>query len=510
MNRFPNPLTVISSSEFENSLEHIHKHGYSMPVYSSELKNASGITITDNYIEQDLRHSYLKDCRVEASDFTNAVFADSKCIHTDFKNIKYKHTNVEYCTFDNCKFIDSKREKPYIGTNFSFSNFIGCNFQGITISNSTLDSVSFDNTSFENVNIKMSTIENSKFQNCNFENVELCDLNLCFSEFDKVHMHKVSLPFYQLPYTFGGLNYFLHTDEDVYIGADEQGGSILCSEQYRLLLPDIINYYKYYEEYFPIANIYMACDELQSAYETITMGIEVASHQKDFRMLYFLCRLTADSHMFTYRQLQALYDRIYDTGTFGLMTDYEKKSYFTHLGRIRKTLLFNDSQRITLEFRMMTNIDDTDAPRLGLLIAEIEKLFSIFNEGEISYNIEMKHQCPWEIIYIVIANLSQIQYILNALSAIVAPADQVISFVNNCTELMGHLFPHKQTLPVETEQDQEIKAQQLVLMKQQEEMNKQQMRINQLRIENMQNRLITSNRFLMEQEISVQASYHIK
>lgn len=510
MNTNWNSLIVPDDLEFEDSLNHIKESGYNMPIYSSVLKDASGIEIPFNFVEDDVRRSTLTDCIVSESDFSRAVFADSRCFHTEFKNITFQHTNVEYCNFDSCSFVDENRTKPYIGTNFSFSNFINCQFNGIEIKNSTLDSVSFDSSKFENARIFMSTVENSKFQNCSFDNVELCDLNLCFSEFEKVRMRHVSLPFYQLPYVFGGICYFLHTDDDVYIGPDEPGGVTLRPEQYRRLLPDIVTYFKRYNEYFPIANIYMACDEKQLAFETIIHGIEMASHRKDFRMLKFLCKLAADTHMFTYKQLQSLYDRIYDAATFGHMTDYEKKSYFIHLGSIRKLLLFNDSQKTTLEFRMITNIENTDSERLGIFIAQIETIFSVFQGCDVTYNIEMKHQCPWEIIYVIIGSMPQIQCLLNSLLAVLSPANTVISLVNNCISLVKNLSRKPEPVCQETELDKTIKRQQLVLMKQEEEKNRQQLYLNSLQIEALEHQLLQANQVLLNNNITAESFYHIK
>lgn len=510
MNTNWNSLLAPNDSEFENSLNRIKKSGYSMPIYSSVLKNASGIKIPFDFVEEDVRRSDITDCKVYGSDFSRAVFADSRCFETEFKNITLKHTNVEYCNFDSCDFIDENKSKPYIGTNFSFSNFINCQFDGIEIKNSTLDSVSFDNSRFENTRIYMSTVENTKFQNCLFYNVQLCDLNLCFSEFEQVHMQNVSLPFYQLPYVFGGMHYFLHTDDNVYIGPDEPGGSILRPEQYRQLLPDIVTYFKKYNEYFPVANIYMACEEYQLAFETIIHGIEMASHRKDFRMLKFLCKLAADTHMFTYKQLQSLYDRIYDAATFGYMTDYEKKSYFIHLGTIRKLLLFNDAQRATLEFRMLTNIENSDSERLGIFIAQIENIFSIFQDQNIIYNIEMKHQCPWEVIYVVIGAMPQIQCILNSLLAVLAPTGNVLSFINTCISLVKNLCSKKDNNYHESELDKQIKEQQLVLLKQEEEKNRQQLYLNSLEIQNLEQQLLHANQIFYQNNITATPSYHFK
>lgn len=513
-----NFLMPPTSLEFEESINRIKNCGFDMPVFSSELKNASGLKISNSYIEADVRRSDLTDCEFIDSDFSRAVLADSRCFNTKFRNVILHHSNVEYCHFYSCDFIDESQSQPYIGTNFSFSDFINCSFKGVEIKNSTLDSVSFDNSEFENTAISMSTIENSKFKNCLLRNVNLCDLNLCFSDFENVKMEQVALPFYQLPYVFNGVDYFLHTNDNVYIGPDASAGSILRPEEYRRLLPDVITYFKKYNEYFPVANIYIACDKKQYAFETIVLGIEMASHKKDFRMLKFLCKLAADSNMFTYLQLQSLYDKIYDVSAFGYMTDYEKKSYFIHLGSIRRTLLFNDSQKNTLEFRMLTNIDNSESERLGILIVQIEKIFSIFqehntledNSSNITYNIEMKHQCPWEIIYIIIGSMPYIQCILQSLSALMTPTNNVLALINNCINLTKHLFTKPESTSQENGLDAEIKQQQLILLKQDETLKQQQIYMNSLNISLLEKQLLESRQLLANQNIFVQTSYHIK
>lgn len=502
-------LTTVSQNAFENSLKKIEKFGFYMPTYSIELRDAKNLIIDQDYKNQDLRHSSFTGCQVTGANFRNAVLADSKCNNTVFEDIRLYHTNVEYCNFNSCKFIDEKRANPFIGTNFSFSNFIDCELVGIEIANSTLDSVTFYNTDFHNARIFMSTVENSKFQKCSFKNVELCDLNLCFSDFENVHMDHVSFPFYQLPYVFGGLQYFLHTDEDVFIGAEDSNGKILYPDQYKQLLPDIINYFKFYNDFFPIANIYMACGELSLAYETIILGIKQSAKQKDFRMLKFLCKLAADTHMFSSKQLQALYDQIYDAASFGNLTDFERKNYFINLGVIRELLLFNDKQKATLEYRLKTNIDNTDSNRLGILLSEIENIFTIFRDEDITYRIELKHQCPWDIIYVIIASAPQLECLIQAFAAMVGPANSLVSLINNCINLAKVIFKHtSEAEPLE--EDKEIKKHQLNVLKQQEILNEQQIYINNLKIKQLENSLIQSNRIIYDNGISATTSYHIK
>lgn len=509
-------LLTVSEDAFANSLKRIEKFGYYLPTYSIKLKDAKNLVIDQNYKNQDLRHSSFTDCQVTGANFQNAVLADSKCTDTVFKNIRLHHTNVEYCNFTSCKFIDEKRSMPFIGTNFSFSNFVDCELVGIEIANSTLDSVTFYNTAFRDSRFFMSTVENSKFQKCFFENVELCDLNLCFSDFEEIQMKHVSFPFYQLPYVFGGLQYFLHTDEDVFIGSESSDEKILYPNQYKQLLPDIINYFKFYNEFFPIANIYMACDESSLAYETIILGIKQSAKQKDFRMLKFLCKLAADTHMFSPKQLQALYDQIYDAASSGNLTDFERKNYFINLGVIRELLLFNDNQKSTLEYCIKTNIDNTDSKRLAILLSEIENIFTIFQDEDITYRIELKHQCPWDIIYKIIASTPQLECLIHAFAAMLGQANTVVSFINNCINLAKLIF-NSTSQNKSLKEDKEIKERQLNVLKQQEDINEQQKVINQqqiyinnLKIEQLKNSLIYSNRIICESGISVTTSYHIK
>ena len=513
--KFPSMKTTkITDSEFEHSLENIKKSGFSMPLYSTNLKEGTASIITGAHAGEDLRRSYLSECKIIEADFRNAVFADSKCCNTKFDNVRFHHTNVEYCNFNNCEFINNKFSIPYIGTNFSFSNFTNCELTGIEIANSTLDSVSFVDTIFQDARIYMSTVENSSFSNCTFCNVELNELNLCFSDFDNVHMDHVSLPFYQLPYVFGGIKYFLNNSDNVFIGAEEPGGKVLYSEQYRQLLPDIVNFFEYYNEYFPIANIYIACDESSLAYETIVLGIQQAAKQKDFRMLKFLCKLAADSHIFPSIQLQSLYDQIYNAANFDVLTDFERKNYFINLGIIRELLLFNDSQKTTLEYRFQTNIDSTDAGRLGILIAEIESIFSVFDSQDITYRIEMKHQCPWDIIYVIITSMPIIQLLIQSFSTLLGPANSVMTFANNCISL-GKTF--RDSPYQKMNYDQEIKRQQLELLKQEAILNQQRQQINcqekymnDLKIRQLEQSLIQSNQILYANGITATTSYHIK
>lgn len=167
---------------------------------------------------------------------------------------------------------------------------------------------------------------------------------------------------------------------------------------------------------------------------------------------------------------------------------------------------------------MLTNIDNSESERLGILIVQIEKIFSIFqehntledNSSNITYNIEMKHQCPWEIIYIIIGSMPYIQCILQSLSALMTPTNNVLALINNCINLTKHLFTKPESTSQENGLDAEIKQQQLILLKQDETLKQQQIYMNSLNISLLEKQLLESRQLLANQNIFVQTSYHIK
>lgn len=428
---------VISKEEFKISVANLNHLGIDMYDNPLIFKNTPGGIYRGVYKSDSFKRSNLSDCHFVEAFFDDCSWTSSTFFHVSFKKTPFINSNASFCSFNECDFLfDTESSLPKIKTsNFSYANIFNTTFENVEIINSTFDNVYFYNTIFCNGKITQSTFENTIFENTSFYHMDMSNLNLDFAEFNHIKMEDVTLSFYQMPYIFGGLSYFLNTEDDVWVYGEETRDKKISPSKYRELLPDLISYYQYYQEYFPIANIYIATGNMEQALQAIYMGIENSAMRKDFRMLKFFCKLAAKSKKFPYELLQSIYDRIYNLHQLKNMTPQENRIYFSQLGEIRKTLLFDDTDKVTMEICIKTNIETEQSEKTGVLIREIENAMSQFTPVGVIYNLELKHHCPWDIIITIIAMEPVIRMASLSLQGFFSTAQSLTSLLSDLSNV---------------------------------------------------------------------------
>ena len=101
------------------------------------------------------------------------------------------------------------------------------------------------------------SFENTVFDNVKFKRVTFSDLNIDFAEFHCIEMEDTILPFSQIPYAFGLLDYLINTQDKVYITSASSSDKKITAQEYISLLENFEIYYINTKSYFPLANIYL-------------------------------------------------------------------------------------------------------------------------------------------------------------------------------------------------------------------------------------------------------------
>lgn len=326
---------------------------------------------SSDYSFLSLKRSRLSHCVCEHADFIATAFSGSTFQETQFRGCDFKNASIDFCFFYKCYLESEDKEKGIINANLGNSNIVESQINNLSILQSTVSNVLFENTTFHKAKIEYSAFENSTFKNCRFEEMELRNLNLEYVEFINPQFDEVVLPYAQIPYIFGILLCMQKWKNSLWVSSTNNDR--ISVDEYFTLLPSMIPYYLSEQEYFPAANIYIALNEYEKAFEVIMYGMKKAGYEKDFRMLKYFCKLAITSRWCNREKIKKLYSFIYDINNFEPMIEYERHNYYMHLGEFRKILLFYNNSLPTLHMHIHTNILPYETEKAALLAGTLDQ-----------------------------------------------------------------------------------------------------------------------------------------
>lgn len=363
--------------------------------------------ITGDYYGKNLRRIYYENCRfidanLEKAGFTGAVFKDCS-----FSNVNFTGTNMSQCTFTNCDFYGD-----IISSNFDGSYFEKLTFNNAKISDSIFSNATFSNVSFIDCEWLSVYLENSTFYQTAFNHVIFSKLNFEFVEIKECHFLNTSLPFQALIYMFGGLNYALTTDDNVKIKSNTTEKGCISISEYKSLIPIFKKFYLQTNNYFPLANIYIATNEVDKAYEAIVDGITYACHISQYRLIKFYCNLFLKATCFSIYQRAMLFSSILET--IQTKSNSANIKLSKHLLEARNLLLYH-SETGYATISLKTNIKEENLSDLNILLKNLEGLIQ---GNKVRYHYEFRHNSPYEITVYLLDNLPAITAIVSSITSV--------------------------------------------------------------------------------------------
>lgn len=467
------PILTSSNTEITQGKQLLLKHAGNALNNNSFFQNSYQANFSDDYSFLSLKRSRLLDCVCNHANFTAAAFSGSTFQETLFQDCDFKNASVDFCLFYKCYLKAENEENGIINANLGNSNIIESQIINLPILKSTVSNVLFEDTTFHKAKIEYSAFENSVFRNCRFEQMELQNLNLEYVEFITPSFDDVVLPYAQIPYIFGILSYIRDSNDSLWISSTSDNK--ISVDEYFSLLPSMIPYYLSEQEYFPAANIYIALNEYEKAFETIMNGMRKAGYEKDFRMLKYFCKLAISSGWCNRQKIKQLYSFIYDINNFEPMIEYERHNYYMHLGEFRKILLFHNDTLPTLHMHMHTNILPHETEKVSFLVHTIDQILDTVKNDDVISSVELHHESPYDLILIVIGASIILQTVAKGLSVICEPVKNI---------------------------------QEIILNQQQIKLNQQEMQLNQENIKKMDYIAEESKKNLDSQNIFVQGNIY--
>lgn len=453
----------ISNSTLQNkystAVANLKKYNQGTALFDINFsKYASNVKYTEPLSKLRIQNSDLRECYFLSS-INRTNLSGSRLNKCEFDTISVENSNFQFsnmheCTFDHCK--------------IEGSNFSNCFLESIAFNNTNLMGTNFLRSQFNNCHISggeilSTSLEFAQFQNTYFEDLRLANLSMEYAEFNHVHMHNVVLPFAQLPYIFGGLDYVMSTKDQISISANMDGVREISVDEYIGTLEDWKIFFYNRELYFPLSNILLAQKRKKEALETVLSGILAMINHADYRMLKYLCKLVASHPIVSKSECKMLYSRINELILLTPLSQEQQYNYTTHMGEIKNILVENPKEESRLYLSINTNILIDKQESLFHIIKVMEMLLDCPVCNLTTKTISIKHDSPYVIILTVIGGL----YILNKITNIVSKV------INNTKVSFEDIMSIRDTYKNQAEKDDlEKETKRTILQKERLEVEK--------------------------------------
>lgn len=360
-------------------------HRQSLKCSSLELSEANGY----NFEDVSLTHSRFHNCTFNKVNFKRAAVTGSIFEGCTFNECNFDGADLEFCEFRSCKINIPRID----GCSFNNSNLIKTNLKNMDFIGCTFTEAFFEESEIKNVKIQFCTLEGAYLKECKFFDLDWRELNLEYSDFEKPQMKNVVLPFFQIPYIFGILDYISNTSDEVYISNNSDDLSI--DEYFTYGIPFLIDEYRSKEKFFPLSNIYLngRNRDYGEALECLTAEVRMLVMVRDYRNIKFCCKLISQYPMFDKRHLNKIYKMIVDTDVSFNKNSAEMKSFTRNIGEIRR-ILFSRKKEPGLTIKILTNIGVENSLRFANLLNQFQNLAKPNHTNKIQASFTLSYNSP--------------------------------------------------------------------------------------------------------------------
>lgn len=418
---YDNLLSPVSDCEFKKAQENLMRNMRQKSFYrEKQFVIYENETISSNFTGNNLRRSYYKNSEIRDADLTNTGFSGSAFVSTNFYDCTINNTKLDFCELDNCTFSNSKDFKLlHLNLNESVvcnSQFTNLNMHAANFTNAIFDNVVFKDCIWESL-----CLEGTIFRNTVLDNVKFKKLNFEFSFFEKIKMKNIRLPFPTIPYIFNGIKYLMETQDSVEISSAASKSGAISAKEYLNYMDDLVSFYLKTENYFPLANIFIAQDKFDHAYAAILAGIKFSMLRiRNFRLVYYYCKLLQITEQFTSIHRTKAYDAILQHANAGVWRSLDVYNFSRYLDRIRNTLL-NESQNNYIVITFSTNILCTEYEKIACMFQIIEDMFRLVEKEikrKITHYVEIRHNSPYEFFLKAISEPEFLALLLEAVNLV--------------------------------------------------------------------------------------------
>lgn len=468
LGKYENLLPPVSDYDFKRAQENLMKNMKQKSFYrEKQFVIHENATIFSDFSGENLRRSYYLDSEIRKANLTNVGFTGSIFISTNFYDCVINNTKLDFCEFDNCNFKNSTNIK-LLYLNLVESVVCNSKFENLDMHAANFTNAIFENVLFKDCNWKSLCLEGTVLKNTILDNVKLQKLNFEFSHFVNIKLNNIRLPFPTIPYIFNGIQYLMHTKDSIRISSAVSKSGSISIDEYLNHIDDLIIFYTRTQNYFPLANILISQDKYDQAYSAILFGIKFSMlHIRNFRLVYYYCKLLQITKHFTLVQRADIYDMIIKHSNLINWRPLDYYNFNYYIDKIRNTLL-NEIQNDFLSVTISTNILCAEYSKITYLYQAIENVIHLVEEDQkkkIIHYIEIRHNSPHEFFVKAFSDPAVLSLLLEAISLVCMGIGKLIN-----------LHQEKETEKLEKEKtsilkdiEDDFKSEQLNYYKQQNE-----------------------------------------
>lgn len=417
-------LPEFSDKEKKQAEQTIYRHIIKDYNSRGDLGSTYGLDMPKDLKNAILYESAYEECTWGESDWTDlsgngCSFSSCDFYSSNIHNAALQHTLFDSAVFHRCDMRSS---------NFAYSLFTWSVIDHSVIEGCAFTGAVWNHVTLQDCEIAHSNFELCKFENSTFRNIDFRNLALKYTFFHNVHMENVALPFMQMPYTFGGMKYVFTTEDSITIASMSEEAPHMSVAEYREILPQMIVFFTGHNDYFPLANCYLANGQRDLAEEANELGIVNSAASHDFRKLYFFCVQASQELEMSREKRYQLYERIHQSVTSDRLKRAEYYEFRHYFPMIKQLMFDNPYSRPTLALSLHTNIAADDFHKLGLLMRTLDEIAENCGVKLDSKHLEIRHNSPnilgwfptgdigellqllhntWEVIYPILPDLLQ-------------------------------------------------------------------------------------------------------
>lgn len=427
-----------------------------------EFSEASNLDFDDQLQASRIRKPKFDHCRFTGVNFlgNNAVgsrIVDCTFFSGKFKDVCFNYSNLSstnFCStiFDNC--------------GCSHCDFSGATFSQVAMSGCDFLESHFSHTLFDHIIVGHCSVEEADFKDVRMLDSDLTELTCDYARFENVEFTNVTLPFWGILKSFGGLDAIARHPEQISIKYSSTAPAIKA-ESFLAKLNDLRPYFFKEKQYFVLANICIYAGEQSLALQYILEGLKCGIQARDFRAVRHLCELASRNCFFSTKQLQQLYQAITANDATLDMSTYEYQCYLSEIRTLKYILVDNPYELPQMTISLSTSLPCHDYNALGEMLRFVDNSIKYYIPQSV-YHIAIRRNSPPHIDIIISDALPVL------VSFLVFSASLILGATNKGVQMLSDLFKmHGYHL------DNKEKKTRLALAKQQEEL-----KIEQLELEN--------------------------
>ena len=429
---------TLSNQDFPDKYSKLQKYDR----YEFNASKSQAIKV--HFPAKTFEYTRFKSGRYEECTFDNCVFeavglSGTHFFSCDLDDCIFNDSNMQFCEFSRgSKLRGVNTTADISNSNLSQSMFCDCILENVRFKSTTISQARFINTTFRDVSWDSCTLQDDVFDNITMQDISLVGCNLEYSYFNNVTFKgEAALPFHQIPYAFGLLEYLRHYPDEIKVGSLSMEGELISAGEYMEVLPDLFAYYLDMEEYFPAINIALFYKEHERVEGLIDAGIQCYIHSNDFRKIKSICRLIANSPAYDRHYMTQLFFKLVEYYNIVGVSEYERYQYSLHINEIKKILTGFDDAVPTAQLYLKTNITSADVDKLGGFCHFMEECLGDYGISNEQYFLELRHNSDPISFWLMLSHASK-EILLYAIGIIMSALTADPQFLQTALEIMAN------------------------------------------------------------------------